>query len=54
MYLYLSTDDSTKQFTNSEHPVTFTSNTGCLQGLDSHAWELLCHTKESKEILHQT
>jgi hypothetical protein len=54
MYLYVSTDDSTQQFPNSEHPITFTSNTGCSLGLYSHEWELLLHTKERKKILHQT
>jgi len=34
-----------KQFPNSQHPVTFISNTGCSVLLDSHVWEFKLHGK---------
>jgi hypothetical protein len=40
IYIYLLTGDSTEQFTESQHPIPFASNTGCSVRLDTHSWKL--------------
>jgi len=53
MYLNLLTDDSTEQFLNSEHPITFTSNTGRSLGLDSHDMEIIDIQKKVRKFYNK-
>jgi len=51
-YLYLLTGGSMKQFLNSQHLITFISNTGWSIVLDTRAWELMWRAQKNKKPLH--